>query len=268
MHSRWLTLTAWACACAALMMTAQTRAATPIAWQTHWKNALFTRAKREHRFVLLDLHAVWCHWCHVMDEKTYSDPRVQALMAKYYVTVSVDADEYPDLTSRYGDWGWPATLSRMRTPPPGSSMRRSCWQIASCRPRRFTSPWSAAMATRRRRPCIARRCAIRPITCRSTGGIPPRGGCRIRRFSTRNSGGQPPLRAAAAPARRRCSKPMRSRRRCVPRSCPRLRPRRPSGATSAVSSANRLRSCSSRIYPRRICAPLPRGRSEYRAFRR
>ncbi|MGC2033306.1 MAG: DUF255 domain-containing protein [Steroidobacteraceae bacterium] len=119
MHSRWLTLTAWACACAALMMTAQTRAATPIAWQTHWKNALFTRAKREHRFVLLDLHAVWCHWCHVMDEKTYSDPRVQALMAKYYVTVSVDADEYPDLTSRYGDWGWPATIVAYAHAAPG-----------------------------------------------------------------------------------------------------------------------------------------------------
>src|ERR1700688_6799 len=108
MHSRWVTLTAWACA--ALMMTAQTRAATPIAWQTHWSDALFTQAKREHRLVLLDLHAVWCHWCHVMDEKTYSDPQVQALMAKYYVTASVDADEYPDLSSRYGDWGWPATI--------------------------------------------------------------------------------------------------------------------------------------------------------------
>jgi len=108
MRSRRLTLSAWACA--ALMMTAQTGAATPIARQTRWSAALFTQAKREHRFVLLDLHAVWCHWCHVMDEKTYSDPQVQALMAKYYVTASVDADEYPDLTSRYGDWGWPATI--------------------------------------------------------------------------------------------------------------------------------------------------------------
>ena len=94
MRSRWLTWSAWACA--AFMMTAQTRAATPIAWQTRWSDALFTQAQREHRFVLLDLHAVWCHWCHVMDEKTYSDPQVQALMAKHYVTVSVDADGDPE----------------------------------------------------------------------------------------------------------------------------------------------------------------------------
>jgi uncharacterized protein YyaL (SSP411 family) len=67
-------------------------------------------AAREHRFVLLDLHAVWCHWCHVMDEKTYTDPTVRALIGKRYVAVSVDADSDPALASRYGDWGWPATI--------------------------------------------------------------------------------------------------------------------------------------------------------------
>ena len=41
-----------------------------IAWQP-WSDSVFADAKREHKFVLLDLQAVWCHWCHVMDEKTY-----------------------------------------------------------------------------------------------------------------------------------------------------------------------------------------------------
>ena len=45
-----------------------------------WSDAAFAEAKRSHRFVLLDLEAVWCHWCHVMDEKTYSDPKVIALL--------------------------------------------------------------------------------------------------------------------------------------------------------------------------------------------
>jgi uncharacterized protein YyaL (SSP411 family) len=84
--------------------------AGPIAWQTRWSQALFEQAAQQHRFVILDLHAVWCHWCHVMDEKTYGNPQVQALIAKSYVAVSVDADSDPDLTSRYGDWGWPATI--------------------------------------------------------------------------------------------------------------------------------------------------------------
>jgi len=85
-------------------------AAAPIAWQTTWNDALFTQAAKEHRFVLLDLHAVWCHWCHVMDETTYIDAEVQRLIGSNYVAVSVDADSDPDLTSRYGNWGWPATI--------------------------------------------------------------------------------------------------------------------------------------------------------------
>jgi uncharacterized protein len=85
-------------------------AATPIAWRNTWNDALFVQAAREHRFVLLDLHAVWCHWCHVMDETTYSDAQVGALIGAHYIAVSVDADSDPDLASRYGNWGWPATI--------------------------------------------------------------------------------------------------------------------------------------------------------------
>lgn len=97
-------------ACAALALGAQSGHAAPISWRTQWNDALFVQAAKDHRFVILDLHAVWCHWCHVMDEKTYGDPKVQALISKRYVAVSVDADSDPDLSSRYGDWGWPATI--------------------------------------------------------------------------------------------------------------------------------------------------------------
>ena len=83
--------------------------ADQIKWQ-HWNEAIFAQAKREHKFVLLDLQAVWCHWCHVMDAKTYSDPRVIALMRSRYIAVRVDQDAHPDLASRYQDYGWPATV--------------------------------------------------------------------------------------------------------------------------------------------------------------
>lgn len=75
-----------------------------------WSNEVFSQAKREQRFVLLDLEAVWCHWCHVMDVTTYSDPRVISLLKKKYVTVRVDQDSRPDLSNRYEDYGWPATV--------------------------------------------------------------------------------------------------------------------------------------------------------------
>src|SRR5260370_9643037 len=39
-----------------------------------WSDDAFSRAKREHRFVLLDLEAVCCHWCHVIELTTYRDP--------------------------------------------------------------------------------------------------------------------------------------------------------------------------------------------------
>ncbi|MEH2562531.1 DUF255 domain-containing protein [Bradyrhizobium sp. AZCC 2289] len=76
----------------------------------NWGDDLFARAAAEKRFVILDLEAVWCHWCHVMEKTTYADPEVQGLLASKYLPVRVDQDANPDLSNRYGDWGWPATI--------------------------------------------------------------------------------------------------------------------------------------------------------------
>ncbi len=75
-----------------------------------WGDDLFARAAAEKRFVILDLEALWCHWCHVMEKTTYADPEVQGLLASSYLPVRVDQDANPDLSNRYGDWGWPATI--------------------------------------------------------------------------------------------------------------------------------------------------------------
>src|SRR5690348_5959284 len=80
-----------------------------ISWQP-WSDDVFARAKRENKFVLMDLEAVWCHWCHVMDATTYRDPRVVALINQKYIAVKVDQDSRPDIANRYEDWGWPATV--------------------------------------------------------------------------------------------------------------------------------------------------------------
>ena len=94
---------------APLCSAAMSASAAPIAW-SGWNAELFAKAKADHRFVILDLEAVWCHWCHVMNEKTYSNDKVEALIGAKYLPVRVDQDGNPDLSSRYGDWGWPATI--------------------------------------------------------------------------------------------------------------------------------------------------------------
>jgi uncharacterized protein YyaL (SSP411 family) len=100
----------WIAAAAALALApASGRAVEAIPWQP-WSAGAFAQAKREKKFVIMDLEAVWCHWCHVMDATTYRDPKVIALMGARYVPVRVDQDSRPDLSNKYEDYGWPATV--------------------------------------------------------------------------------------------------------------------------------------------------------------
>jgi uncharacterized protein len=72
---------------AALLSLNTVRAASDsIAWQP-WSNSIFDQAKREGRFVLLDLGTGWCHWCHVMEDVTYRDRSVIELVGKRYLAV-------------------------------------------------------------------------------------------------------------------------------------------------------------------------------------
>jgi hypothetical protein len=80
-----------------------------INWQKFNKQS-FVAAKHQNKFILLDLVAVWCHWCHVMEKTTYQDPQVVKLINQYYIPTKADHDLRPDLAERYRDWGWPATI--------------------------------------------------------------------------------------------------------------------------------------------------------------
>jgi uncharacterized protein YyaL (SSP411 family) len=90
-------------------MMAEETSRAQIDWQP-WSDSIFEKAQKEHRFVLLDLGAVWCHWCHVMEDVTYCDPKVIALIGQRYIPVRVDQDARPDLSNRYENYGWPATV--------------------------------------------------------------------------------------------------------------------------------------------------------------
>jgi uncharacterized protein YyaL (SSP411 family) len=88
----------------------------PIEWN-EWGAAAFEKAKLENKPVLLDIGAVWCHWCHVMDRESYESAATAAIINEHFVAVKVDRDERPDVDSRYqaavsaisGQGGWPLT---------------------------------------------------------------------------------------------------------------------------------------------------------------
>jgi len=75
-----------------------------------WSPEAFERAKKEDKLVLLDIGAVWCHWCHVMDQEAYSNPDIIRTVNEGYVPVRVDNDERPDVNERYNQGGWPTTV--------------------------------------------------------------------------------------------------------------------------------------------------------------
>jgi uncharacterized protein YyaL (SSP411 family) len=88
----------------------------PVAWR-EWDDATFELARRDDKPILLDIGAVWCHWCHVMDRESYENADVARLINEHYIAVKVDRDERPDIDARYqmavsaltGQGGWPLT---------------------------------------------------------------------------------------------------------------------------------------------------------------
>jgi uncharacterized protein YyaL (SSP411 family) len=88
----------------------------PVAWH-EWGAEAFARAAQEDKPILLDIGAVWCHWCHVMDRESYEDPELAEVINLHFIAVKVDRDERPDVDTRYqaavsaisGQNGWPLT---------------------------------------------------------------------------------------------------------------------------------------------------------------
>ncbi|MGD0222666.1 MAG: thioredoxin domain-containing protein [Terriglobia bacterium] len=88
----------------------------PVLWR-EWNGAAFAQAQAEDKPILLDIGAVWCHWCHVMDRESYENAEVARVINESFIPVKVDRDERPDIDSRYqvavsaltGQGGWPLT---------------------------------------------------------------------------------------------------------------------------------------------------------------
>src|ERR1700722_5951442 len=88
----------------------------PIDWY-EWGEEAFQKAHAEGKPVLLDIGAVWCPWCHVIDRESYENPEIAAIINELFIPVKVDRDERPDVDARYqaaisaisGQGGWPLT---------------------------------------------------------------------------------------------------------------------------------------------------------------
>jgi uncharacterized protein YyaL (SSP411 family) len=88
----------------------------PVHWR-EWNDAAFERAQTDNKPILLDIGAVWCHWCHVMDGESYENEEIASLINENFIAVKVDRDERPDIDSRMqaavqaisGQGGWPLT---------------------------------------------------------------------------------------------------------------------------------------------------------------
>ncbi len=117
-----------------------------------WSDEAFAEASKLDRPILLSISAVWCHWCHVMDETTYSNSGVIDLINREYVPIRVDNDVRPDINQRYNMGGWPTTafltssgdiLTGATYLPTRRTVRRSptgCWKDGSAPAR----AWHAA----------------------------------------------------------------------------------------------------------------------------
>jgi uncharacterized protein len=88
----------------------------PVEWK-EWGEEAFALAAAEDKPILLDIGAVWCHWCHVMDRESYENETTAKIINAHFIAVKVDRDERPDVDARYqaavsaisGQGGWPLT---------------------------------------------------------------------------------------------------------------------------------------------------------------
>ena len=89
----------------------------PVNWYV-WSEEAFERARLEDKPVLVDVGASWCHWCHVMDKESYSDPKIAEIINKHFIPIKVDRDEMPEVDRELqnaaslisGEGGWPLTV--------------------------------------------------------------------------------------------------------------------------------------------------------------
>ncbi|KAK9243991.1 hypothetical protein V1506DRAFT_542818 [Lipomyces tetrasporus] len=90
----------------------------PVAWQ-QWTDSTLTRAKRENKPVFLSIGYHTCHWCHVMNDESFSSEIIAAVLNEHFIPIKLDREERPDVDAVYmmylqamsgGRGGWPLNV--------------------------------------------------------------------------------------------------------------------------------------------------------------
>lgn len=89
----------------------------PVDWFP-WGEEAFNKAKSEDKLIFLSIGYSTCHWCHVMEDESFSNPEIAGILNKHFVSIKVDREERPDLDNVYmsivagmtGSGGWPLTV--------------------------------------------------------------------------------------------------------------------------------------------------------------
>jgi uncharacterized protein YyaL (SSP411 family) len=92
-------------------------AANPVDWYP-WGEEAFEKARKEDKPIFLSIGYSTCHWCHVMENESFQDSDLAALMNDTFVSIKVDREERPDIDNIYmtvcqmitGSGGWPLTI--------------------------------------------------------------------------------------------------------------------------------------------------------------
>lgn len=104
----WLVIMTPAAGAAEFRFSPKPNKAHQIQWR-EWGPEALREARSGNKLILLSLSAVWCHWCHVMDETTYSQDEIIATINAHFIPIRVDSDLRPDINTLYNQGGWPST---------------------------------------------------------------------------------------------------------------------------------------------------------------
>jgi len=112
----------------------------PIDWY-EWGTEALEKAKKENKPLVISVGYSACHWCHVMEEESFMDTSVAAIMNKNFISIKIDKEQRPDIDEIYmqaaillnGNGGWPLNVFALPDGKPfyaGTYFSKDQWKTA------------------------------------------------------------------------------------------------------------------------------------------
>ncbi len=110
-HKQWLILVV-SSIIASIMIAALSKPAVAATAGIHWYDWTaepFKLAKQHNKLIMVNVGHEGCIACRWMEENTFTNAEVIALLNQHFVSIQVDSVARPNIGERYSDWAWPAT---------------------------------------------------------------------------------------------------------------------------------------------------------------